>query len=74
MCTLAKFGSVLIVWAAVGWSSGVSAQTLTTARIAGTITDIQGAAVVNAEITAEDTSTAEVRKAPTDAFDDYVLA
>jgi hypothetical protein len=38
-------------------SAGVLAQTLTTARIAGTVRDIQRAAIANAEVTAENTST-----------------
>src|SRR5215813_6294260 len=54
--------------------AAVFAQTLTTARIVGTVTDVQGAAVVDAKVAAEDIATGELRKAATDASGDYVLA
>jgi len=50
-----------------------SAQTQTTARIAGTVRDAQGAVIVRAEVVAENSATGDKRTAITDESGDYVL-
>ncbi len=50
-----------------------SAQTQTTARIAGTVRDAQGAVIVRAEVAAENSATGEKRTAMTDESGGYVL-
>jgi hypothetical protein len=51
---LPRLGSTLMVSLFVACCNAVvCAQTFTTARIAGTVIDIQGAAIVNAEVSAE---------------------
>ena len=49
------------------------AHTQTSTRIAGTVNDTQGAAIVRAEVAAENTGTGEKRTAVTDESGDYVL-
>jgi hypothetical protein len=51
--------------------SGAQAQT--TARLAGTVRDVQGAVIVNAEITAQNVDTGEQRAVITDESGSYVL-
>jgi Carboxypeptidase regulatory-like domain/TonB-dependent Receptor Plug Domain len=48
-------------------------QTLTTARIAGTVRDTTGAVIVNAQVSAQNTATGETHTVITDANGDYVL-
>src|SRR5262252_3163587 len=75
MCASAKHVFVIsLCLCAAGWCGEVFAQTLTTARIAGTVRDIQAAVVANAEVTAENASTGEKRTIATDALGDYVFA
>ena len=50
-----------------------SGQTQTTARIAGSVRDAQGAVIVRAEVVAENSATGEKRTAITDESGDYVL-
>jgi hypothetical protein len=54
-------------------SVSLSAHAQTTARIAGTVRDAQGAAISKAEVMAEDAATAERRTATTDESGSYVL-
>ena len=50
-----------------------SAQTQTTARLAGTVRDATGAVIVRAEVVAQNSATGEKRTATTDGSGDYVL-
>src|SRR2546427_6860165 len=57
----------------VGGCSACLAQTMTTTRIAGTVSDGTGAAIVGAEVVAKDGATGENRTVFTDGSGDYVL-
>lgn len=62
------------MWLCVAfWCSTCLAQTLTTARIVGTVRDAQGAAIVHAKVVAVNAAGEEERSALTDEAGNYVL-
>ena len=72
MSALAKLASLISLCLACCFAD--FAQSVTTARIAGTVRDTQGAAIANVQISAENTATGDERRVATDASGDYVLA
>lgn len=72
MNALAKLGRLFKLCTCIPCLLSI-AQAQTTARIAGTVRDVQGAAISKAEVMAEDAATAERRAATTDESGSYVL-